>query len=770
MRISRLLLATGGLAAPAAALFLAPQAAASVPDAALNDVPDATVDTAGLDALPAVPAPPALPTLPAPVIPVGDILPANLLRKQAVDDTPQVIATAPAPAAGPDPDAVNSTVTAAQLQQGVAGAGHVVDNIVSGRALADLQQAYEDTVSSPEYAAWVGTTANPFAPRDGQGTDRAAAGIGAFIDAVSVHPVETVQQVIVEAGGPVRILTDPAGAATEVLTKVVGADMVAEVSGWFSAEIVPAVVDLAVAVLPVAAVPVAGLLVGGLAAALAGTAGSAGVAGVAGVVGVAGFAGLLGVLGAPGAGALGVLGAAGLAGGLQLLVSVLAAGALNLVPALPVVGLGLSVFGPVLALLPVLAGLLTAGAAVLPPLAGGLAGLLGVVPLLFGTVGIPGVVGIAGGLQLLVSVLAAGALNLVPALPVVGQGLSVFGPVLALLPVLAGLLTAGAAVLPPLAGGLTGLLGVVPLLFGGIGMTGVAGIAGIAAALAGIGGVVGVSGVSGIAGVLTVLALAVIPVLLYVAALAAGGALERLSAAWSSMADRLGAVLRAGWEHSALSDVVDTALAAWNRTDTGSTLADLAMLWDALVAGLPRIDIAVPDLGGFGAVGLALTVGLAVALGAGLLAGLAGGLAAVGLAVALCPVLSVVVAAVGIGALPAEIATAVIAVALVVGVIGVIGAAGAAGAAGVVVAVGAVSTVAAVAAVAALGVTGVAALLPVVAGLLTALLAVLPPLAGGLTGLGALVPLVGLLGLLGVGVPVAGGLQLLVSVLAAGIL
>jgi hypothetical protein len=678
-----------------------------------------------------------------------------------------VIATAPAPAAGPDPDAVNSTVTAAQLQQGVAGAGHVVDNIVSGRALADLQQAYEDTVSSPEYAAWVGTTANPFAPRDGQGTDRAAAGIGAFIDAVSVHPVETVQQVIVEAGGPVRILTDPAGAATEVLTKVVGADMVAEVSGWFSAEIVPAVVDLAVAVLPVAAVPVAGLLVGGLAAALAGTAGSAGVAGVAGVVGVAGLAGLLGVLAAPGAGALGVLGAAGLAGGLQLLVSVLAAGALNLVPALPVVGLGLSVFGPVLALLPVLAGLLTAGAAVLPPLAGGLAGLLGVVPLLFGTVGIPGVVGIAGGLQLLVSVLAAGALNLVPALPVVGLGLSVFGPVLALLPVLAGLLTAGAAVLPPLAGGLAGLLGVVPLLFGGAGF---AGVAGIAAALAGIGGVVGISGVSGIAGVLTVLALAVIPVLLYVAALAAGGALERLSAAWSSMADRLGAVLRAGWEHSALSDVVDTALAAWNRTDTGSTLADLAMLWDALVAGLPRIDIAVPDLGGFGAVGLALAVGLAVALGAGLLAGLAGGLAAVGLAVALCPVLSVVVAAVGIGALPAEIATAVIAVALVVGVIGVIGAAGAAGAAGVVVAVGAVSTVAAVAAVAALGVTGVAALLPVVAGLLTALLAVLPPLAGGLTGLGALVPLVGLLGLLGAGVPVAGGLQLLVSVLAAGIL
>ncbi|MDE5064069.1 hypothetical protein OZD69_07000 [Wolbachia endosymbiont of Drosophila chauvacae] len=688
MRISRLLLATGGLAAPAAALLLAPQAAASVPDAALNGAPDATVDTAGLDALPAVPAPPALPTLPAPVIPVGDILPANLLRKQAVDDTPQVIATAPAPAAGPDPDAVNTTVTAAQLQQGFAGAGHVVDNVVSGRALADLQQTYEETVSSPEYAAWVGTTANPFAPRDGQGADRAAAGIGAFVDAVSVHPVETVQQVIAEAGGPVRILTDPAGAAAEVLTKVVGADMVAEVAGWFSAEIVPAVVDLAVAVLPIAAVPVAGLLVGGLAAALSGTAGSVGVTGVAGIAGIAGVAGLLGVLGAPGAGALGVLGAAGLAGGLQLLVSVLAAGALNLVPALPVVGLGLSVFGPVLALLPVLAGLLTAGAAVLPPLAGGLAGLLGV----------------------------------------------------------------------------------VPLLFGGIGMTGVAGIAGIAAALAGIGGVVGVSGVSGIAGVLTVLALAVIPVLLYVAALAAGGALERLSAAWSSMADRLGAVLRAGWEHSALSDVVDTALAAWNRTDTGSTLADLAMLWDALVAGLPRIDIAVPDLGGFGAVGLALAVGLAVALGAGLLAGLAGGLAAVGLAVALCPVLSVVVAAVGIGALPAEIATAVIAVALVVGVIGVIGAAGAAGAAGVVVAVGAVSTVAAVAAVAALGVTGVAALLPVVAGLLTALLAVLPPLAGGLTGLGALVPLVGLLGLLGAGVPVAGGLQLLVSVLAAGIL
>lgn len=670
MRISRLLLATGGLAAPAAALLLAPQAAASVPDAALNDAPDATVDTAGLDVLPAVPAPPTLPTLPAPVIPVGDILPANLLRKQAVDDAPQVVATAPAPAAGPDPDAVNTTVTAAQLQQGLAGAGHVVDDIVSGRALADLQQTYEETVSSPEYAAWVGTTANPFAPREGQGADRAAAGIGAFIDAVSVHPVETVQQVIAEAGGPVRILTDPAGAATEVLTKVVGADMVAEVSGWFSAEIVPAVLDLAVAVLPVAAVPVAGLLVGGLAAAFSGAAGAVGVAGIAGA------AGLLGVLGGP------------------------------------------------------------------------------------------GVAGIAGGLQLLVSVLAAGALNLVPALPVVGLGLSVFAPVLALLPVLAGLLTAGAAVLPPLAGGLTGLLGVVPLLAGGVGLAGVAGIA----ALGGIGGVVGISGVSGIAGVLPVLALAVIPVLLYVAALAAGGALERLSAAWSSMADRLGAVLQAGWEHSVLSDVVGTALAAWNRTDTGSALADLAVLWDALVAGLPRIDIAVPDLGGFGAVGLALSVGLAVALGVGLTAGLAGGLAAVGLAAALCPVLSVVVAAVGIGALPVEIATAVIAVALAVGVIGVIGAAGAAGAAGVVVAVGAVSTVAAVAALGVVGVVGVGALLPVVAGLLTALLAVLPPLAGGLTGLGALVPLVGLLGLLGAGVPVAGGLQLLVSVLAAGIL
>lgn len=678
MRISRLLLATGGLAAPAAALFLAPQAAASAPAAALNDAPDATVDTAGLDALPALPAPPALPTLPAPVIPVGDILPANLLRKQAVVDTPEVIATAPAPAAGPDPDAVNTTVTAAQLQQGFAGAGHVVDNIVSGRALADLQQTYEETVSSPEYATWVGTTANPFAPRDGQGADRAAAGIGAFIDAVSVHPVETVQQVVAEAGGPVRILTDPAGAATEVLTKVVGADMVAEVTGWFSTEIAPAVLDLAVAVLPVAAAPVAGLVIGGLAAALSRTAGSAAVAGIAGIAGVAG---LVGALGVPGPGVLGMLGAAGLAGGLQLLVSVLAAGALNLVPALPVVGLGLSVFGPVLALLPVLAGLLTAGA----------------------------------------------------------------------------------AVMPPLAGGLTGLLGVVPLLFGGAGFAGFAGFAGIAA----LAGVVGVSGVAGVAGVLPVLALAVIPVLLYVAALAAGGALERLGAAWSSMADRIGAVLQAGWEHSALSDVVDTALAAWNRTDTGSTLADLAMLWDALVAGLPRIDIAVPDLGGFGAVGLALSVGLAVALGAGLAAGLAGGIAAVGLAVALCPVLSVVVAAVGIGALPVEITTAVIAVALVAGVIGVLGAAGAAGAAGIVVAVGAVSTVAAVAA---LGVAGVAALLPVVAGLLTALLAVLLPLAGGLTGLGALVPLVGLLGLLGAGVPVAGGLQLLVSVLAAGIL
>lgn len=373
---TRTLLTAGALAAPAAGILLAPTAgAAELPDNA------ATVgDIVGAVDFGILPALPPLPTLPAPVIPDGGVLPANLLRtSDAKSDPDAVVATRTAPAAGPDPDTLNHKVTAAQIladpdsRDNLIGQavgtltpptgdqigqirdnlGHLVDNVTSGAALRDVQQTFDDFLASDSYTTWRDNTDNPFAPREGRGVERAAAGIDALIDSATRRPVETAQQIVAEAGGPVRLLTDPVGATRDVLTKIAGPDFVADLTSWFTDDLIPDLRDTLSEALPALLIPLA---TGALAA----------VPGLIGSV-LASLPAALGLpmLGSSAGSALALVALATLTYGVWLLSEipvVLLSGVVGLALGV-VVGLGLwalSGFNPVMGIAAVGAGILTA--------------------------------------------------------------------------------------------------------------------------------------------------------------------------------------------------------------------------------------------------------------------------------------------------------------------------------------------------------------------------------------------------------------------------
>lgn len=245
------------------------------------------------------------PEMPEPVTQAGDVVPSNLLRKDTIDEISAMVAdqdtehdaVSAALDAAPGPAPLREGQTAAALMdtdnpevigQFVGTAtdptadqqarlnddiNHLVDNVTSGQALRDLETAYNDMFTSPEYLAWANNTDNPFAPREGEGVERAAAGIDALVDSLSRRPVETINQIIGEAGGPLRVLTDPQGAATDVLTKIAGRQFVDDLHAWFTTELLPDLRDSIAEAAPLLAIPLAsgglGALLGGLGGTLA---------------------------------------------------------------------------------------------------------------------------------------------------------------------------------------------------------------------------------------------------------------------------------------------------------------------------------------------------------------------------------------------------------------------------------------------------------------------------------------------------------------------
>lgn len=293
----RILLAGAGLAAaPAAGLLLAPSAAAA--DLPANQIGDAIGATA--DALAGTtPVAPSLPTIPSPVVPAGDILPNLLLRREGdAEGVSGTVAEQPTAAAGPDPETTGYKIQAAQIladqdsrddligqfvgtvtspdggqiDQLRDGVGHLVGNITSGQALRDVQQTFDDFLVSDSYTAWRDNTDNAFAPRsvedfageDNPAVARAAAGFDALIDSFSINPLGTAQQILAEAGGPLRVLTDPVGASRDVLVKIAGPDFVDALGDFITGDLIPDLRDTLAEALPWLALPLATGAAGGL--------------------------------------------------------------------------------------------------------------------------------------------------------------------------------------------------------------------------------------------------------------------------------------------------------------------------------------------------------------------------------------------------------------------------------------------------------------------------------------------------------------------------
>lgn len=281
-----------GLAAPAiGGAVLAPTAGAAELPAPIQGVANAVENAADQAGIPL----PELPSLPSPVVPSGDVLPTNLLRRDDnATDGAQSVATQDAPVAGPGPDAITpGKVVASQLLSGnsdnligeLVGVANipnqgdvstitdkvndVVNNITSGQAMTDLQNTYDNFFQSDSYRAWADNTDNAFSPRNtadyASPVDRAADGIQAYIDSFSRRPAETLIQTIGEAGGPIRLLTDPVGAVTDVLTKVAGPEFVADIFDFVNNDLIPDTRDSLREALPALLLP---LLTGGLGAAL----------------------------------------------------------------------------------------------------------------------------------------------------------------------------------------------------------------------------------------------------------------------------------------------------------------------------------------------------------------------------------------------------------------------------------------------------------------------------------------------------------------------
>lgn len=155
-----------------------------------------------------------------------------------------------------------------QIDLAIGDAQHLIGNIANGQVLRDVQTTVDDFLQSDSFLSWADNTDNPFAQRNtadyATPVDRAADGIQAYIDSISRHPVETLAQTLDEAGGVLRVVTDPLGAITDVLTKVAGPEFVTDLTNFITNDLIPGVRESLEKALPALAIPLATAGLGGL--------------------------------------------------------------------------------------------------------------------------------------------------------------------------------------------------------------------------------------------------------------------------------------------------------------------------------------------------------------------------------------------------------------------------------------------------------------------------------------------------------------------------
>lgn len=615
-----------GIAAPAlGGTLLSPLAGAATLDSLPNPagVTSAVTDAAQGAGIPL----PEAPRLPSPVTIADNVLPMNLLRRDDnATDGSTVVETAPYAVQGPGPGSVTqqdivtaanntrqaqidtvgkvandllsgdtSTVgqlvgvlnipTQGQVADASASAQSLIDNVTSGQAMTDLQNTYDNFFTSDSYRAWSENNANAFAPREGEGVARAAAGISDYIDQFSRNPQQTLIQTIGEAGGPLKLITDPVGAVTQVVTKIAGPDFVADVFEWINKDLIGDGRNTFMEALPWLALPLA---TAGIGALLGAPLGALPGAGIGAILGALSPHNLLAAI--PGA-ILGGL-ATGIPGALAGLIgSTLAF--LPLLAGLPLLGaaggsaLALAIAATItygtwlLSFIPVtlLAGALGIGAAIVVGI--GLAALSGLNPGMFLAAISGGILAglfvftmLVGGYALLTFLIPTIIFALIAPLLTLGlgglgalAGLSV-GTLLAAIGIpLTTLLFAAISALPgAILGGLlgTGISSLISALVGSL----IGGLIG-----AGIGSLIGAV-LGGLAGIIPAIAIFLF-VWLTKFADAAGdwgnGALGRIMEA-----------LRQGWENSALRHIFDDAQRFWNSTETGRNFNDLLAFLNSL--------------------------------------------------------------------------------------------------------------------------------------------------------------------------------------------
>lgn len=276
-------IAYGAIGVGAASFAFAPAAGASpLTDAAQGFVPNGVIDAANDVAkdLPPLPAP--VKTLDNFMSQAQGIVPQNLLRTNSgshdateVADTTAVNdavnefmgtkehVTAPTPGVAPetarnaytnyttkasqaplqtvaqnlldtfnghnDPNNIGQAFGAFQIPNEATRAAivedvnHLVNNVTSGRAVADLRQVINDTRASEEFAAWRHNTRSIFNVDESLPADqRASAGVANLIDSISANPARGLSEVLAAGGGPLAFITNPAQALTRVAHQVFG--------------------------------------------------------------------------------------------------------------------------------------------------------------------------------------------------------------------------------------------------------------------------------------------------------------------------------------------------------------------------------------------------------------------------------------------------------------------------------------------------------------------------------------------------------------------
>lgn len=631
--------AVGFGAAGAIGVLGAGSAAASPLGDGLSGLADAAA-TAAQDMSPVAPALPPVPVLPSPVIPLdAGILPQNLLRTGSRDDDgtadpTEGILTETTTGEGVDQASISAGfgryndrvseqstknqqlkeqlaqftgITAEDLRDDSAigqaagtftpdgqtfadireAVSAVVTDITSGQVVQDIQTVVDNVTASPEYIVWRDNESNPFNP-DRVGAD----GVADLIDSFTTNPVATIDQMVVEAGGPVRILTDPVGAFNDVVSGIAGDAFLNDVWDFVNNDLAPDFAEslrqAAPALLLIPASAALGALLGAPLGALPGS-------GIGAIIGALSPHNLLAAI--PGA-ILGGL-ATGIPGALAGLIgSTLAF--LPLIAGLPLLGaaggsaLALAIAATItygtwlLSFIPV--ALVSAAIGVVAALVVG----VGLLALSLNPIMIPAAIGggILAGLFVFTMIVGGYALLtfLVPTIifaiiaPLLTLGLGGLG---ALLGLGAGL--AAAAIGIPL---ITALMAAVTALPGAVlgGLLGV-GLSSLVSALigAGIGALIGAA-LGGLVGALlgTLLGTLVgVPLFLAIALL---NFADHASEWGNGPLGRIMDTLRQGWERSLLKDLVDRIAEEWNNSQTGSDLNHLFDLVNSMFTSLATLD------------------------------------------------------------------------------------------------------------------------------------------------------------------------------------